>query len=152
MGYRALTKPQENANVGLRAPVRKEFVQANLFKDEKTKTKLVYKLDEASRMTGVDAETLASWEEEFPFLNAGLTGSGEKFFRQQDVAIIARIKELMAGETLTMAGIKRKIEAEFGLVRSNPVHPERLRKALNNVRDELQDIVSALNDGRKKKS
>ena len=132
--------------------MKKETVQANLFKDEKTRTKLVYKLDEASRMTGVDAETLASWEEEFPFLNSGLTGSGEKFFRQQDVAIIGRIKELLAGKTLTMAGIKRKIEDEFGLFRSNPVHPERLRKALNNVRDELQDIVSALDDGRKKKS
>ena len=130
-------------------PVKKETVQAKLFNDDKAKVKLVYKLDEASRMTGVDAATLASWEEEFPFLNAGLTGSGEKFFRQQDVAIIGRIKELMAGKTLTMAGIKRKIEDEFGLVRSNPVHPERLRKALNNVRDELQDIVSALDDGRK---
>lgn len=132
--------------------MKKETVQANLFKDEKTRTKLVYKLDEASRMTGVDAETLASWEEEFPFINSGLTGSGEKFFRQQDVAIIGRIKELLAGKTLTMAGIKRKIEDEFGLFRSIPVHPERLRKALNNVRDELQDIVSALDNGRKKKS
>ena len=67
-------------------PVKKETVQAKLFNDDKAKVKLVYKLDEASRMTGVDAATLASWEEEFPFLNAGLTGSGEKFFRQQDVA------------------------------------------------------------------
>jgi DNA-binding transcriptional MerR regulator len=132
--------------------VKKETVQAKLFDDGKARVKLVYKLDEVSRTTGVDAATLASWEEEFPFLNAGLTGSGEKFFRQQDVAVIARIKELMAGKTLTMAGIKRKIEDEFGLVRSNPVHPERLRKALNNVRDELQDIVSGLDGGRKNKS
>lgn len=132
--------------------MKKETAQPKLFKDDRTKTKLVYKLDEVSRMTGVDSATLASWEEEFPFLNSGQTSSGEKFFRQQDVAIIARIKELVAGKTLTTAGIKRKIEDEFGLVRSNPVHPERLRKALNNVRDELQDIVSALDDGRKKKS
>jgi DNA-binding transcriptional MerR regulator len=132
--------------------VKKETSQPNLFKDDKAKAKLVYKLDEVSRMTGVDAATLASWEQEFPFLNAGLTGSGEKFFRQRDVAIVARIRDLMAEKTLTMAGIKRKIEDEFGLVRANPVHPERLRKALNNVRDELQDIVSALDDGRKKKS
>jgi DNA-binding transcriptional MerR regulator len=132
--------------------VKKETSQPNLFKDDKAKAKLVYKLDEVSRMTGVDAATLASWEQEFPFLNAGLTGSGEKFFRQRDVAIVARIRDLMAEKTLTMAGIKRKIEDEFGLFRSNPVHPERLRKALNNVRDELQDIVSALDDGRKKKS
>jgi DNA-binding transcriptional MerR regulator len=121
-------------------------------KKDPSKTKLVYKLDEVSRMTGVDAATLSAWEEEFPFLSAGLTGSGEKFFRQQDVAIVSRIKELMAAKTLTMAGIKRKIEDEFGLARSNPVHPEKLRKALNNVRDELQDIVASLDGGRKKKS
>ena len=132
--------------------MKKETAHPKLFRDDKTKAKLVYKLDEVSRTTGVDAATLASWEEEFPFLNAGLTGSGEKFFRQQDVAIIARIKDLMAAKTLTLAGIKRKIEDEFGLSRSTPVHPEKLRKALNNVRDELQDIVSSLDGGRKKKS
>ena len=132
--------------------VKKDAAQPKLFKDEKSKTKLVYKLDEVSRLTGVDAATLDAWEEEFPFLSAGQTGSGEKFFRQQDVAIIARIKELMAAKTLTLAGIKRRIEDEFGLTRSAPVHPERLRKALNNVREELQDIVSALDGGGKKKA
>jgi DNA-binding transcriptional MerR regulator len=131
--------------------VKKATARPKLLKDDKAKAKLVYKLDEVSRMTGVDVATLASWEEEFPFLSAGLTGSGEKFFRQQDVAIISRVKELTASKTLTMAGIKRKIEDEFGLARSNPVHPERLRKTLNNVRDELQDIVSSLGGGRKKK-
>lgn len=132
--------------------MKKETRQPHLFKDEKSKVKLVYKLDEVLRLTGVDAATLTTWEEEFPFLSAGLTGSGEKFFRQQDVAIIARIKELMAGKTLTLAGIKRRIEDEFGLGRSNPVHPEKLRSALNNVRDELQDIVFALDGGRKRKA
>jgi DNA-binding transcriptional MerR regulator len=132
--------------------VRKETAPSKLFKEEKSKAKLVYKLDEVVRLTGVDPATLTAWEEEFPFLSAGTTGSGEKFFRQQDVAIIARIHELMAAKTLTMAGIKRRVEDEFGLGRSNPVHPERLRKALNNVRDELQDIVSTLDGGRKKKA
>ena len=131
--------------------MKKATTQPNLFKDDKGKSKLVYKIDEVSRMTGVDAATLASWEEEFPFLSAGLTGSGEKFFRQRDVAIIARIRDLTAAKTLTMAGIKRRIEEEFGLSRSNPVHPERLRKTLNNVRDELQDIVSSLDGGQKKR-
>jgi DNA-binding transcriptional MerR regulator len=131
--------------------MRKDAAQPNLFKDDKAKTKLVYKIDEVTRLTGVDAATLAAWEEDFPFLSAGLTGSGEKFFRQQDVAIIARIRELLAANTLTKAGIKRRIEDEFGLTRSNPVPPEKLRKTLNNVRDELQDIVSSLDGGRKKK-
>jgi DNA-binding transcriptional MerR regulator len=131
--------------------VKKEAASPKLFKDEKSKSKLVFKFDEVSRLTGVDEATLAAWEEEFPFLAAGLTGSGEKYFRQQDVAIVARIKELMAAKTLTMAGVKRRIEEEFGLARSAPVHPERLRRTLNNVRDELQDIVSVLDRGRKKR-
>ncbi len=132
--------------------MKKETFPPKPVKDEKAKTKLVFKLDEVSRLTGVDAATLAAWEEEFPFLSAGLTGSGEKFFRQQDVSIVARVKELMDSKTLTMAGIKRRIEDEFGLARSNPVHPERLRKTLNSVRDELQDIVIELDGGRKKKA
>jgi DNA-binding transcriptional MerR regulator len=131
--------------------MKKDAAQPNLFKDDKAKTKLVYKVDEVCRLTGVDAATLAAWEEEFPFLSAGLTGGGEKFFRQQDVAMIARIRELLAGNTLTQAGIKRRIEDEFGLTRLNPVPPEKLRKTLNNVRDELQDIVSSLDSGRKRK-
>jgi DNA-binding transcriptional MerR regulator len=145
-----LTKAPEDATVDLRTPVKKTTAQPKLFKDAKSKEKLVYMVDEVCRMTGLDAATLAAWEEEFPFLSAGLTGSGEKFFRRQDVAMIARIRELAAGNTLTKAGIKRRIEDEFGLNRANPVPPERLRKALNNVRDELQDIVSSLDDGRKK--
>lgn len=132
--------------------MKKEAAQPNLFKADKAKGKLVYKLDEVSRLTGVDAATLEAWEEEFPFLSAGLTGSGEKYFRQQDVAVIARVHELMAAKTLTMAGIKRRIEDEFHLAPSHPVHPERLRKALNNVREELQDIVSTLEVDRKKKA
>jgi DNA-binding transcriptional MerR regulator len=132
--------------------VKKETSPPKPVKDEKPKAKLVFKLDEICRLTGVDAATLAAWEEEFPFLSAGMTGSGEKFFRQQDVAIVARAKELMESKTLTMAGIKRRIEDEFGLTRSNPVHPERLRKTLNSVRDELQDIVIELDGGRKKKA
>jgi DNA-binding transcriptional MerR regulator len=150
------TRPRLDRRAGkvLQLPletVKKEASSAKLFKDEKSRTKLVYKFDEVSRLTGVDVATLAAWEEDFPFLAAGLTGSGEKFFRQQDVAIVARIQELMAAKTLTMAGIKRRIEDEFGLARSAPIRPERLRKTLTNVRDELQDIVSVLDGGRKKK-
>ena len=132
--------------------MKKDIRQPKPSPDERPKTKLVYKLDEVSRLTGVDAATLGAWEEEFPFLSAGQTGSGEKFFREQDVAIVARVKALMDTKTLTMAGIKRRIEDEFGLPRTNPVHPERLRRALNNVRDELQEIVSKLDGGRKKKA
>jgi DNA-binding transcriptional MerR regulator len=120
-------------------------------KSERSGDKLVFKVAEVTRMTMVDPETLESWENEFPFLASGRTGSGQKFFRQQDVAIIRRIRELLDSKTLTMAGVKRRIEDEFGLARPHPVHPEKMRKALHSVRDGLQDIVSSLERGRKKR-
>jgi DNA-binding transcriptional MerR regulator len=132
--------------------VKKDASRTPTAKDDRAKSKLVYKIDEVSRLTGVDAATLAAWEDEFPFLSAGQTGSGEKFYRQQDVAIIARIRELAESKTLTVAGIKRRVEDEFGLARSTPVHPEKLRRTLHSVRDELEQIVAGLEGGRKKKA
>ncbi len=134
-----------------RTAVKSEDTEPKLFKEEKPKAKLVYKIEEVARLAKLDEETLESWEKEFPFLNAGRTGNGRKFFRQRDVDIILRIKELASERTLTMAGIKRRVEEEFGLAPSAPVHPEKLRKALYNVREELQQIATSLEKTPKKK-
>jgi DNA-binding transcriptional MerR regulator len=134
----------------IRIAVKYEATEPKLFKEEKLKTKLVYRFDEVTRMAKLDAETLESWETEFPFLNAGRTGNGQKFFRQKDVDMILRIKELADAKTLTMAGIKRRVEEEFGLAPSLPIHPEKLRKALYQVRGELQQIASVLEKKPKK--
>ena len=134
----------------IRIAVKNEATEPKLFKEDKPKTKLVYRFDEVARMAKLNAETLESWETEFPFLNAGRTGNGQKFFRQKDVDMILRIKELADAKTLTMAGIKRRVEEEFGLVPSLPVHPEKLRKALYQVRGELQQIASVLEKRPKK--
>lgn len=106
--------------------------------------KLVYRLEEVVRLTRLDAAVIQAAEQEFPFLNAGRTGNGQKFFRPRDVEILRRVKELLDQKTLTMAGIKRRIEEEFGLLPAQPLHPEKLRKALYNIRDELQQLAAAL--------
>lgn len=111
---------------------------------EKATAKLFYKIEEVTRLTGVDGKTLEAWEKEFPFLTAGVTGGGAKYFREQDVAIIRRIKELSEQSALTSAGIKRKIEEEFGLIRPAAVPPEKMMKTLLLVRDELDDLLSLL--------
>jgi DNA-binding transcriptional MerR regulator len=130
--------------------VRNETAEPKLFRDDKPKGKLVYRFEEAARLAKIDVATLESWEAEFPFLNAGRTGSGQRFFRQKDLDIIFRIKELLTGKNLTMAGIRRRIEEEFGLLPPLQVHPEKLRKALYNVRDELHQIAISLEKRPKK--
>lgn len=130
-------------------PVKKETAQPKLFKDA-APGKLVYKVEEVSRLIKVDPAVIESWEQEFPFLRAGRTGSGQRYFRPKDVEIIRRIRELVEEKSLTMAGIRRRIEEEFSLRPTGPIHPEKLKRALYDVRDELQDIVVALDKKAKK--
>jgi len=131
--------------------VRNETPEPRLFKDDKPKPKLVYRIDEVVRLAKVDEATLEAWENEFPFLNAGRTGNGQKFFRQKDIDIILRIRELLEAKSHTMAGIRRRVEEEFGLQPALPLHPEKLRKALYNVRDELQELAASLGKQPKKR-
>lgn len=128
---------------------KKDSAQPKLFKEASPSGKLIIRMDEVSRMTKVDPATLEAWEQEFPFLRSGRTGGGQRFFRPRDIEIIRRIRELVDAKSLTMAGIKRRVEDEFGLRPAAPVHPDKLKKALYDVRDELQDIAGAL--GRKPK-
>ncbi|MBN2199659.1 MAG: MerR family transcriptional regulator [Candidatus Aminicenantes bacterium] len=116
----------------------------------KLQEKLVYSLEDVSRLTRVDVETVAAWEKEFPFLRAGSTGSGKKIFRQKDVAIIQRLKVLLDKKGYTLAGAKRKIEEEFGLRTPGELHPDKIKKALLQVRDELQEMLSLLDKDPKK--
>lgn len=129
---------------------KKETAQPKLFKDAAAPAKLVYKVEEVSRLTKVEAAVIEAWEQEFPFLRAGRTGSGQRYFRPKDIEIIRRIRELVEEKSLTMAGIRRRVEEEFGLRPTGPIHPEKLKRALYDVRDELQDIVVALDKRAKK--
>jgi len=119
-------------------------------KNDKIPDKLVYRLDEVSRIVQIDPKTIDSWEKEFPFIHAGQTGQGVKIFRHKDLQIILRLKELLVNHKLTLAGAKRRIEEEFGLVGTEPIHPDRLKKVLFQVRDELQEISQSLGKKTKK--
>ncbi|MGB8951427.1 MAG: MerR family transcriptional regulator [Candidatus Aminicenantales bacterium] len=113
-------------------------------KNGKSAGKLVYKLEEISRLAKLDSKTIDAWEKEFPFLQPGQTAGGRKIFRQKDLDIILRIKELLDKEGCTLAGAKRRIEEEFGLKTPVTLHPDKLKKALWQVREELQEIVQTL--------
>jgi DNA-binding transcriptional MerR regulator len=113
-------------------------------KSDKAPEKLVYRLDEISRITNLDPKVIDTWEREFYFIHAGQTAAGHKIFRRKDLAIILRLKELLENEGLTLAGAKRRIEEEFGLKSPAPVHSDRLKKVLYDVREQLKDIAAAL--------
>lgn len=116
----------------------------------KVPDKLVFKLAEASRITKVKPEVIASWEKELYFLQAGRTAGGDVIFRKKDLEIINRLKELIENKNLTLAGAKRRIEEEFGFKTPSAVHPDRLKKAMGVIREELQEIADMIGEEEKK--
>ncbi|MCX6565284.1 MAG: MerR family transcriptional regulator [Candidatus Aminicenantes bacterium] len=116
-------------------------------KDEK---KLFYRLEEVCRLAKIDSATVALWENEFPFIEPGSAGSGQKIYRLKDVEIICRIKELLGREHLTLAGARRRLEADMDLRPVPAVHPDKIVKLLWQVRDELQDLSQNLDPPSKK--
>lgn len=111
--------------------------------EKKTKNKLVYTMSEVSRRTKLPLKTIELWEKELYFLNAGRTSKGKRIFRKRDLDIIIRLKQLKK-EGLTLAGAKRKIESEFNIRGAAPMHPDRLKKVLFQIKEQLTDIASTL--------
>ncbi|MGB9894038.1 MAG: MerR family transcriptional regulator [Candidatus Saccharicenans sp.] len=111
--------------------------------------KLIFTAEEVCRLLKISPETLKAWENEFPLFFAGQTATGKQIYRQKDVLIILRIKELLEGNTLTSAGIKRKIEEEFGF-KTDKIPPEKLYSVLAKIKEELNEILRTLEKKSKK--
>jgi len=75
--------------------------------------KLFFKIGEVCEIVGVQPHVLRYWETEFPMLAPQKNRSGQRTYRQRDVEIALRIKELLYDELYTIAGAKKKLQAEL---------------------------------------
>ncbi len=72
-----------------------------------------YKPAEACRMAEVAPYVLRYWETEFPSLSEGKEKGAARLYTGRDVRIISRIRELLYDEGFTVAGAKKRLEAEI---------------------------------------
>jgi DNA-binding transcriptional MerR regulator len=96
----------------------------------------VYRPAEACRIAEVAPYVLRYWETEFPSLSEGKDKSGTKLYTARDVKMISRIRELLYDEGFTVAGAKKRLEAEIvegrfddGLAPAPPVAEQRKKEA-----------------------
>jgi DNA-binding transcriptional MerR regulator len=73
----------------------------------------VYKPAEACRIAEVAPYVLRYWETEFPALSEGKEKGAARLYSGRDVKIISRIRELLYDEGFTVAGAKKRLEAEI---------------------------------------
>ena len=72
-----------------------------------------YKPAEACRIAEVAPYVLRYWETEFSALSESKEKGGARLYSGRDVKIIARIRELLYDEGFTVAGAKKRLEAEI---------------------------------------
>src|SRR6266576_4597882 len=109
----------------------------------------LYKIGEVCKMADVQPYVLRYWETEFPALAPNKSGGGQRLYTQREIDVILRIKQLLYSEGFTIAGAKKKLEAEMvdgSAPAPVPAAPrtDDARKVLLEVKRELSAILDLL--------
>jgi DNA-binding transcriptional MerR regulator len=80
-----------------------------------------YRIGEVSQIIGVEPHVLRFWEKEFRQIQPRRI-SGRRLYRQQDLATIKRIKELLYKEGYTIAGARKRLEQDRAPVQAEARH------------------------------
>jgi DNA-binding transcriptional MerR regulator len=81
--------------------------------DKKIPNKLFFKIGEVCEITDTQPYVLRYWESEFPALAPAKNSSGQRIYRRRDIETVLRIKQLLYDEGFTIAGAKKRLEAEM---------------------------------------
>jgi DNA-binding transcriptional MerR regulator len=73
-------------------------------------TPKLYKAAEVCEIAQLQPYVLRSWEKEFPGIGVQKSDDSPRFYRQSDIDHVLRIKQLVFGEGLTLAGARRRLE------------------------------------------
>lgn len=68
-------------------------------------------IGEVTRALGVRQHVLRYWEEQFPMLRPLKRSGGRRYYRPEDIALIAEIDRLVHREGFTLRGARQFLEA-----------------------------------------
>jgi DNA-binding transcriptional MerR regulator len=80
----------------------------------------LYKAADVCEMVQLQPYVLRSWEKEFPGIGVQKSPDSPRLYRDADVEQVQRIKQLVFGEGLTLAGARRRLEQSHPHVPSPP--------------------------------
>jgi DNA-binding transcriptional MerR regulator len=81
--------------------------------DRQIPNKLFFKIGEVCEITDTQPYVLRYWESEFAALAPAKNSSGQRIYRRKDIETVLRIKQLLYDEGFTIAGAKKRLEAEL---------------------------------------
>jgi DNA-binding transcriptional MerR regulator len=113
--------------------------------------KRYFAIGEVSDLCGVKPHVLRYWEQEFPQLKPVKRRGNRRYYQQEDVQIVRRIRSLLYEQGFTIGGARQQLRdagrfeaannAEFPPRR---VTPSRRTREIHSIRGELEQILKLL--------
>lgn len=77
--------------------------------DPKIPDKLYFKIGEVADIAGVKPHVLRYWESEFNAIRPTKSRSKQRLYRQQDIELILRLKDLLYNQGFTISGARKQL-------------------------------------------
>ncbi|WP_234572782.1 MerR family transcriptional regulator [Rhodohalobacter sp. 614A] len=109
--------------------------------------KLYYSIGEVSEITSVEPHVLRYWETIFKDLSPRKNKAGNRTYREQDITLILKLKELVQNKKYSTAGAQKILEEQKSKdetsLESSKL-PAETRKDLSEVRVFLEKLMEKL--------
>lgn len=103
--------------------------------------KLYYSIGEVSEMVGLKSYVLRYWETEFRQLSPPKNRAGNRTYRQKDIELILKIKDLLHGKKFTIEGARSVVsEKSVDDLPSEQINKNIIRQLKNELSKILQII------------
>ena len=103
--------------------------------------KLYYSIGEVSKMVGLKSYVLRYWETEFKQLSPPKNRAGNRTYRQKDIDLILKIKDLLHGKKFTIEGARSVVSGKsFNDLPTEQINKNIIRQLKNELNEILQII------------
>lgn len=106
--------------------------------------KLYYSIGEVSELTSVDAHVLRYWETVFKDLHPKKNKAGNRVYKEEDIEVVLRLKELIQEKKYSTEGAKQVLEGGEGEKEQSRDLPVSLKKDLKEIRLFLNKLADKL--------
>src|SRR5690606_7444446 len=104
---------------------------------------------EVAGIVGVEDYVLRYWETKFPMLHPEKDGADQRRYRQKDIELLLRIRELLYQEKYTIAGAVERLREEAKSGRAAPSRVESRAAAVDAGEADMFDITEAADSATK---
>ena len=103
--------------------------------------KLYYSIGEVSKMVGLKSYVLRYWETEFKQLSPPKNRAGNRTYRQKDIDLILKIKDLLHEKKFTIEGARSVVSGKSVPELQDDRINKNIIRQLKNELDEILQII-----------